>query len=89
MFTIVQKLEAYEMEQNLAVHFDRIRTIALNGIKDLEIVDDHRQILEALRNRDEQRAMEVIQLHLSRATVDIVSIREKYPHYFKSTTEPV
>lgn len=89
LFTIVQKLEAYEMVQNFAVHFDRIRTIALNGIKDLGIVDDHRQILEALRNRDEQRAMEVMQLHLSRATVDIVSIREKYPHYFKSTTEPV
>ena len=87
LFTIVQKLEAYEMVQNLAVHFDRIRTIALNDIKDLEIVDDHRQILEAMRNRDERQAMEVMQTHLSRATVDIVSIREKYPHYFKPTKE--
>lgn len=87
LFTIVQKLEAYEMVQNLAVHFDRIRTIALNDIKDLEIVDDHRQILEALRNRDERRATEVMQLHLSRAKVDIVSIREKYPLYFKTITE--
>ena len=87
LFTIVQKLEAYEMVQNLAVHFDRIRTIALNDIKDLEIVDDHRQILEAMRNRDESKAIEVMQMHLSRAKVDIVSIREKYPHYFKSTKE--
>ena len=87
LFTIVQKLEAYEMVQNLAVHFDRIRTIALNDIKDLEIVDDHRQILEAMRNRDESKAIEVMQMHLSRAKVDVVSIREKYPHYFKSTKE--
>ena len=87
LFTIVQKLEAYEMVQNLAVHFDRIRTIALNDIKGLEIVDDHRQILEAMRNRDESKAIEVMQMHLSRAKVDIVSIREKYPHYFKSTKE--
>ena len=75
------------MVQNLAVHFDRIRTIALNDIKDLEIVDDHRQILEAMRNRDESKAIEVMQMHLSRAKVDIVSIREKYPHYFKSMKE--
>ena len=87
LFTIVQKLEAYEMVQNLAVHFDRIRTIALNDIKGLEIVDDHRQILEAMRNRDESKAIEVMQMHLSRAKVDVVSIREKYPHYFKSTKE--
>lgn len=84
LFTIVRKLEAYEMVQNLAVHLDRIRNIALNGIRDLEIVDDHRQILEAMRNRDEDRAIEVMRLHLSRAKVDSISIREKYPHYFKS-----
>lgn len=84
LFTIVQKLEAYEMVQNLAVHFDRIRTIALNDIHDLGIVEDHRQILEAMRNRDEKRAVEVMRLHLSRAKVDVISIREKYPNYFKS-----
>jgi len=84
LFTIVQKLEAYEMVQNLAVHFDRIRNIALNGIRDLEIVEDHRQILEAIRNGDGQRAREVMQFHLSRCKVDSVSIRKKYPHYFKS-----
>ena len=83
LFAIVGKLEAYEMIHNLAVHFDRIRNIALNGIHDLEIVEDHRQILEAMRSGDEERAVEVMQLHLSRAKVDAVSIREKYPHYFK------
>ena len=82
LFAIVHKLEAYEMVRNLAVHFDRIRNIALNGIHDLEIVDDHRQILEAMRSRDGDRAAEVMQLHLGRCKVDSVSIREKYPQYF-------
>ena len=84
LFTIVEKLEAYEMIQNLAVHFDRIRTIALNGIHDLDIVDDHRRILEAMRNRDAATAVAVMRLHLNRAKVDSVSIRKKYPQYFKS-----
>lgn len=85
LFAIVHKLEAYEMVRNLAVHFDRIRNIALNGIHDLEIVDDHRQILEAMRNRDEDRAAEIMRMHLNRAKVDSVSIRKKYPLYFKSS----
>lgn len=84
LFTIVEKLEAYEMIQNLAVHFDRIRNIALNGIHDLDIVDDHRRILEAMRNRDAATAVAVMRLHLNRAKVDSVSIRKKYPQYFKS-----
>lgn len=85
LFTIVRKPEAYEMVQNLAIHFDRIRNIALNGIHDLDIVEDHRQILEAMRRHDQTRAVEVMRLHLNRAKVDSVSIREKYPHYFKSS----
>lgn len=86
LFTIADKLQAYDMIQNLVIHFDRIRNIALNGIRELEIVDDHRQILEAMRSRDEGRAMEVMQLHLNRCTVDSISIREKYPQYFKSAS---
>lgn len=82
LFVMAGKLEAYEMVQNLAVHFDRIRNIALNGIRELDIVADHRQILEAMRCRDEDRAAEVMQLHLGRCKVDSVSIREKYPQYF-------
>ena len=84
LFTIVEKMEAYDMVQNLAIHFDRIRNISLNSIHNLEIVEDHRQILEAMRKHDEARAREVMRLHLNRAKVDIVSIREKYPLYFKS-----
>ena len=85
LFAIVGKLEAYEMIHNLAVHFDRIRNIALNGIRELDIVGDHRKILEAMRSRDEKQAVDIMQLHLSRAKVDLVSIREKYPHYFKAS----
>ena len=84
LFAIVEKMEAYDMVQNLAIHFDRVRNISLNSIHNLEIVDDHRQILEAMRNHDERRAREVMRQHLNRAKVDIVAIREKYPHYFKS-----
>lgn len=85
LFTIAYKQQVFDMIQNLAIHFDRIRNLALNGIRDLEIVEDHRKILEAIRNRDEQQARLVMELHLSRCKVDSVSIREKYPQYFKNS----
>ena len=87
LFTIVRKLEAYEMVQNLAVHLNRIRAIVHNSIRDLEIIEDHRQILEAIRNRDEKQATECMQRHLNRVNVDMLSVREKYPHYYCSAAD--
>ena len=82
LFAITRKQQVFDMVQNMAIHFDRIRNLALNTIQDLKIVEDHRMILEAIRCRDAVRAREVMQLHLSRCKVDSVSIRAKYPHYF-------
>ena len=83
LFAIAQKPQLFDMVQNLAIHFDRIRNLALNGIHDLDIVEDHRKILEAVRNRDELQARQTMELQLNRCKVDSVSIREKYPQYFK------
>ena len=82
LFAITRKQQVFDMVQNMAIHFDRIRNLALNTIQDLKIVEDHRMILQAIRCRDAARAREVMQLHLSRCKVDSVSIRAKYPHYF-------
>ena len=87
LFTIAQKQQAFDMVQNLAIHLDRVRNIALNGIHDLEIVEDHRQILEAIRSHDEAQARQTMEVHLGRCKVDSVFIREKYPQYFK-TVDP-
>lgn len=82
LFAITKKLESYEMIQNFAVHFDRMRNIALNNIHHEDIVEDHRQILEAIRNREERQAKQLMRIHLGRGKVDFVSIRERFPQYF-------
>ena len=82
LFLIAQKPKAYELVQGMSIHFDRIRSIALNDIQDLEIVNDHRQIVEAVCRRDPEAARSVMKLHLNRCGVDIQAIREKYPQYF-------
>ena len=79
---IAQKLQAYAMVQNVAIHFDRVRTMALTSVKDLKIVEDHAQIVEAIRSGDAAQARTVTEMHLNRYRVDEKAIRETYPAYF-------
>ena len=51
-------------------------------VKELKIVQDHEQILEALRTRDAGQAEALMQKHLSRYKFDATAIREKFPQYF-------
>lgn len=82
LFQIAQKPQVYELVQSMAIHFDRIRSIALNDIRDLEIVEDHRKIVDAICRRNSEEASQVMRLHLNRCGVDAMAIREKYPQYF-------
>lgn len=86
LFEIAQKQQLYILVQNMAIHFDRVRSLALNSIHDLKIVDDHRQILEAIRRRDAAQAREIMSMHLSRVKVDSVALRQQFPHYFRRET---
>ncbi len=82
LFEIAQKLQAYAMVQHIAIHFDRVRSMALSSVKDLKIVEDHAKIVEALRKQDPAEARAVMDKHLNRYKFDEQAVREKYPEYF-------
>ena len=83
LFDIAKKSQLYSLIQYIAIHFDRVRSLALSNIQDLKIVNDHRQILDAICCRDGAKAKEIMSKHLSRSKVDAASLREKFPHYFR------
>ena len=68
--------------QNISIHFDRVRSIALSTVKDLKIVQDHEDITNAITRGNPAAAKELIELHLSRYKIDATAIRETYPQYF-------
>ena len=49
LFDIAQKSQSYLLMQNLTLHFDRVRNMALSAVKELKIVQDHQAIVEAIR----------------------------------------
>ena len=66
-----------------SIHFDRVRNLALSAVKDLKIVKDHEDIVNAIEAKDAELAKSIMRRHLSRFEVAAASIREKYPQYIK------
>ena len=83
LFSLCRKELTYNMCRRLAVHYDRIRSLSVNTVKDLTIIEDHRELIEAIAARDKKRAAEAMDRHLSRWRPNEERFRKEYPQYFK------
>ena len=70
--------------EGMTIHFDRVRALALTVVKDQKVIDDHRQICDAIERRDVAAAQEIMTKHLTRVKVDEASIRQACPEYIKT-----
>ena len=83
LFDIARKPQVFTLMQNISIHFDRVRSMALSAVKDLKIVQDHEGIIDAIVRKDPRSARELMDLHLNRYKIDAAAIRERNPQYFK------
>lgn len=83
LFEIAKKTQVFTLMQNIAIHFDRVRSMALSAVKNTKIVQDHEDILQAIGRKDPKAARELMEIHLSRYKIDAADIRAAYPQYFK------
>lgn len=83
IYTAAKKDIIHEMSSTMKLHFDRVRTLSVETVKDMKIVADHRGMLEAIKAKDKAKAVELVNKHLSRYQVDEDLIREQFPEYFK------
>lgn len=83
-FVVARKTQIYELIQNMQIHFDRVRRIGLESVKDLQIIHEHERILEAVQSGDTEHAVKLTRAHLSKYKSDIKEIYEKHPQYFES-----
>ncbi len=82
LFEIAQKSQVYQLMQGIAIHFDRVRSLALNSVKNPKIIEDHEAIIDAIEQRDVAKAHEQMDRHLNRYRIDEQAIRAAYPRYF-------
>lgn len=82
LFEIARKPMVYQLMQSAQIHFDRVRMMSLEVVKDTKIVQDHQAILEALVKRDAADAKAMMERHLSRYQFDEQALRARYPDFF-------
>ncbi len=83
LFDIAKKSQVFALIQNISIHFDRVRTMALSSVKNTKIVQDHVDLVDAIRRRDTRAARELMEAHLNRYDIDAAALRSAYPQYFK------
>ena len=84
IYTIAHKERTYSMKAGMMIHYDRMRALSLITVKDTKIVNDHRLIFEAIKNKDKEEAKRLIKKHLARYDIDKEEIKKAYPEYYKS-----
>ena len=84
LFELCKRGRIYSMMDSITIHYDRLRTLSLETVKDTKIVNDHREILNAIVKKDKAAATDIMRKHLERYKLDEQRIREKYPLYFKN-----
>ena len=83
LFSIAKKSQVFGLIQNISIHFDRVRTLALSSVKAGKIVQDHQDIVDAIARKDAPAARSLMEKHLSRYDIDAAALRTAYPQYFK------
>lgn len=87
LYNICNKTQTYAIVYSMGIHLNRLRSMSLHSVSDLKIVEDHENIVEAVRTRDKEQAKTVLTKHLSRYKFDKDELFKAYPGYFVSADE--
>ena len=82
MYKITNKMQCHYMIRLMSIHYDRIRELHLHSFNPERIINEHKVILEAIKNKDSKTAREALDKHLSRHHMQADEIKQKYPQYF-------
>jgi GntR family transcriptional regulator, rspAB operon transcriptional repressor len=81
-YRLTDRMQTYHLQESMALHFDRVRSLSLTTVKEIRIVGDHEAILSAVRAGNRAEASALVEKHLNRYIVDEKAIRERYAIYF-------
>lgn len=82
MYKITNKMQCYYMVRTMNIHYDRFRELRLHTSNPDIIVTEHKRILEAMMEKDSEKAKDLCIAHLNRLHLDAEDVMKKYPEYF-------
>lgn len=83
LFKACGKLRTYSLIESMMTHFNRVRILNLAEMDMKRSVNDHKDILEAIKKKDKEAAAAFMDRHLTRVIYDQPYLTEKHPEYFK------
>ena len=83
-YRICNKMQCYYMVSLMSLHFDRVRNLSLHAVKDHKIIEDHKNILDAVKKKDKTAVRSAFMKHMSRFDLEWDIIAEKYGEYVKN-----
>lgn len=84
IFEGVNRLRTWTVIDQVNTQYKRIRMLSYTFENMMEsLIDQHARILEALRERNEEKAFEVISIHIRKLIREQLDLKVKYPQYFK------
>ena len=84
IFVGCKKARIWSMIQQMHTHYNRVRMLNISGGYDtLTVLNQHKQLVSAILEKDLALGMQTIGLHLNKVKFDIEDLRRDYAVYFK------
>ncbi|MEG9531909.1 GntR family transcriptional regulator [Mannheimia indoligenes] len=84
-FQLTDKNNIYQLMKGLNIHFDRARTFIFKHKPSMKTIEEHKEILSAIRRQDKERAKQCIEQHLHQYILDKEQFEKEYSYYFNKS----
>lgn len=83
LYKITNKLQCYQMIKTMNIHLDRIRELHLQSTNPSSVVEEHKHIFSALKNKDKGGVKSLLYNHLTKLYSQENEIKKKFSNYFE------
>ena len=89
LFKACNKEMTYSLIKSVMAHFDRVRILNLAEMDMKRTVNDHQEILEAIKDKDKETSADLMEKHLTRVIFDQDYLTKIHPEYFKRNSNEI
>lgn len=84
LFLIANKKLTYNIVKDSIKHLNRARIFNIIEMDRNRTLKEHQDILKTIKEKDSQKAVSLIEMHLTHVTEDLKFLKSKFPNYFKN-----